>query len=292
MWLSRFCLILLAVVLYGCSQQQTGQQQALNGQEEVKDGLLTLFDQMLNDRIKKIDGYTKAIGANPNSPELFYKRALAVIEVKGMQRALGVCEEYKSSGKVEKKYTTDKTNVILKSINALNHEVTQTITQHKDCLKSGDSQQVVDAYRQRAVLMTYNQYDVRSDLKRAAELNSRFYQAYEMRADYLYFNDFIDDNILDAIEDYSKAISASPDNAQLYAKRGFLYRCRTIAINTVCTMLIAAKPHSWIRASREGIFAGPIRSMMCLARNMRVAKTSMSRLMNVTKRPIPRNLKT
>ena len=220
MWLSRFCLILLAVVLYGCSQQQTGQQNVLNSHEEAKDGLLTLFDQMLNDRIKKIDGYTKAIGVNLNSPELFYKRALAVIEIEGMRRALGVCEEYKSSGKVDKKYTTDKTNVILKSINALNHEVTQTITQHKDCFKSGDGQQVIDAYRQRAVLVTYNQYDVRSDLKRAAELNSGFYQAYEMRADYLYFNDFIDDNITDAIEDYSKAISASPGNAQLYAKRG------------------------------------------------------------------------
>ena len=219
MWLSKFCLILLAVVLSGCSQQQTGEQQALNGQEEVKDGLLTFFDQMLNDRIKRIDGYTKEIGVNPNSPELFYKRALAVIEIEGMQRALGVCEGYKSDGKVDKEYTSDKTDIILKNINVLNNEVTQIITQHKDCLKSGDSQQIVDAYRQRAVLMTYDQYDVRSDLKRAAELNPRFYQAYETRADYSYFMHAFND-VADTIEDYSKAISASPGNAQLYAKRG------------------------------------------------------------------------
>jgi|GEM_PF-4541983 len=217
-FLKLYFVIILGCIFLGLFQQQS-ESQNVEG-----DGLLKMYDQMIADRQKQISRYTQGIKNNPNSAELFYKRALVSLEIRSLNNALGECWEYKNNGGTLNKdeRSEDFKEILMHRMLKKSEEgVGRVIIQHPDCHKSGDSRDMITAYGSRTVNETMNeQYHPISDISRAIELNSNFYEAYVAKADYTLLG--YGNGDFNPKEDYSKAIDISPARADLYCKRGIL----------------------------------------------------------------------
>lgn len=213
---------ILIVMTAGCSQNQNDNARSVAYiREEPKDDLLKIYDQLILERQKQLDRYTKEIQSHPDSSDLLYQRALTKLEMLNLQKGLSECWHAKNSGHRPKKEFSSLYDILRdRSDKKPGEEIKDKIIQHENCYKVAESGDLVNAYQVRVMSTSYE--DIHApirDLSKAIQLNTNLAQVYFYRAEYSEWQSQQNDQ--DRLEDYSTALNLKPD-AEIFLKRALL----------------------------------------------------------------------